>query len=310
MLRRPILPCFLLLALSAVPAFAAGTPVFLFPPDLTLSSDARIKVFVFREGKGPALGLFVNGRQGAPLAGTSFLKGEASLVPGENVIRAGPKKVRVYYLAGPAREKFAAKAAKGKAATVYRSYQLHPALEDGCDGCHVLRDGKLGRKDQKEACYACHEDFGKAAGVEKRYLHEPVANGECTSCHAPHYSALSKLQKDSRGCLACHDPFPAGGSVHGPVRSGRCTACHDPHAGAAPKQLVRGGNALCTGCHREFHSHHRGNAVPGPMTILAPDIPRDEGSLSCLACHAPHQSPRERLLMLAGKELCRRCHPM
>ena len=304
-----LLPGLLLLAWSGGPALAADRPILLFPPDLTLSPEAKITVFVFRRENGPAIRLFVNGKQGAPLAGTSFFQGEASLRPGRNVIKAGPKEVRVYYLEGPRRESFTAKAGKGKAPLIFRSYRLHPALEEGCDGCHRLKEGKLEVKEQKEACYACHDDFGKTAGGEQRHLHEPVANGECTSCHDPHYSTLPKLQKDPKGCLACHELFPSRGSVHRPVRRGRCTDCHDPHAGVAPKQLVRAGNALCTGCHDDFHAHHRGEAVPGPMTVLSPDVPRDGRTLSCLACHAPHQSLGERLLLAAGKELCRRCHP-
>lgn len=251
----------------------------------------------------------VNGKQGAPLTGTSFLSGEAALRPGRNVIRAGQREVRVYYLAGPGREIVTEKAEKGKAPLVFRSYRLHPALEDGCEGCHFLKNGKLGVKELKEACYACHADFGKTAGGERRYVHEPVAGGECASCHAPHYSALPKLQRDPKGCFGCHDPFPARGSVHRPARSGPCTVCHDPHAADAPKLLVRGGNALCFGCHEAVHSHHRGDAVPGSMTTLPADVPRDGRALSCLACHAPHQSPREQLLLAARKELCRKCHP-
>jgi predicted CXXCH cytochrome family protein len=45
------------------------------------------------------------------------------------------------------------------------------------------------------------------------------------------------------------------------------------------------------------------------MTVLSPDIPRDGRSLSCLACHSPHQSTGERLLRNGKEELCRSCHP-
>jgi predicted CXXCH cytochrome family protein len=299
----------LVAACAADPVFAADRTILLFPPDLTLSTDAKINVFVFQGGKGAGIRLFVNGTPGAPLEGTAFLKGEALLRPGMNLVKAGPKGVRVYHLAEPGRETFSVKGKKGKTPLVFRSYRMHPALEDGCEGCHVLNDGKLQAKDQKEACYACHGDFEKTPEGERRFLHEPVASGECTSCHDPHYSALPKLRKNAEGCIGCHDPFPAQGSVHRPVRSRQCTACHDPHAGAAPKQLVRKGNGLCTGCHQGFHFHHRGEAVSGAMTVLPPDMPRDGRSLSCLACHAAHQSPREQLLLDSREALCRRCHP-
>ncbi|MCL5884641.1 MAG: cytochrome c3 family protein [Deltaproteobacteria bacterium] len=291
------------------PACAADTSILLFPPDLTLSSEASIQVFAFQKGKDAPLPVSVNGKPMGTLEGKAFQRGDVRLSPGVNRIKAGPRAARVYFLPGATANRFSLPGGKGNPPLVFRSVRLHPALNDGCDGCHLLKNGKLQEKDQKEACYACHDDFEKTSEGEPRYLHEPVAKGECTSCHDPHRSTLPKLQKDAKGCLACHDPYPMRGSVHRPVRSGQCAACHDPHAGAAPKQLVRGGNGLCIGCHPRSHSHHRGEATGGPMTSLPPDTPRDGRSLSCLACHLPHQSPHERLLANPPEELCRRCHP-
>jgi predicted CXXCH cytochrome family protein len=299
----------LLLAWLSDPAGAADTTVLLFPPDLTLSSEATIQVFALRKGQGGPLPVSVNGKPMGRLEGNAFQRGEVRLSPGINRIKAGSKAVRVYHLPGAAASRFSPSKGKGAAPLVFRSYSLHPALNDGCEGCHLLTNGKLQAKDQKEACYACHGDFGRTAHGEKRYLHEPVAGGECTACHAPHFSALPKLQKDPKGCAACHEPYPLRGSVHRPVRDGRCADCHDPHAGPAPKQLVRAGNGLCLGCHRDSHPHHRGIAEAGPMTVLSADVPRDGRSLSCLACHLPHQSEQERLLPILRDDLCRRCHP-
>jgi len=294
---------------TGAPACAADRTTIVFPPDLTLSSEATIRIFAFRDGKDAPLSVFVNGKSMGTLEGGAFQKGEVPLNPGLNRIQAGPRSTRVYSLPGTAAKRFSLSTGKGNPPLIFRPVRLHPALDDGCDGCHLLKDGKLGRIDQKTACYACHENFEKTTGEEKRYLHEPVANGECTSCHAPHYSTLPKLQKDIKGCFACHDPFPVQGTVHRPVKSGRCTECHNPHVGLAPKQLVRNGNDLCTGCHRNFHVHHRGEAVAGSMTRLPPDIQKDGRSLSCLACHAPHQSTRGQLLLKTREELCRTCHP-
>lgn len=308
-LRGRWFPILLLLALMGEPALAAEKVTLLFPPDLTLSSEATIQVFALRQGKDGALPVFVNGKPVGRLEGKAFQRGEVRLAPGINRIKAGSKTVRVYFLPGTAAKRFSPSKGKGTPPLVFRSYTLHPALGDGCDGCHLPANGKLQVKDQKEACYACHGDFEKTAGGEKRYLHEPVANGECTSCHDPHFSAFPKLQRDAKGCVACHEPYPLRGSIHSPVRDGRCTACHDPHAGPAPKQLVRGGNGLCIGCHGDSHLHHRGTAAAGPMTVLSPDVPLDGRSLSCLACHLPHQSEQERLLRIHRDELCRKCHP-
>jgi predicted CXXCH cytochrome family protein len=303
------LPILFMLAWTGEPARAADTTKILFPPDLTLSSEASIRVFVFRMGKAAPLPVFVNGKPMGALEGKSFQTGEVRLSPGLNRIKAGTRVLRVYHLPGAVDHRFSLPVGKGIPPLVFRSVRLHPALIDGCEGCHLLKEGILQAKDQKEACYACHSDFEKASEGERRYLHEPVAKGECTSCHAPHYSTLPNLQRDAKGCRACHDPYPVRGSIHTPVRGGQCTACHDPHAGAVPKQLVRRGNGLCAGCHKDFHSHHRGNAESGSMTVLPSDTPKDGRFLSCLACHAPHQSPREQLLLNVREELCRRCHP-
>jgi predicted CXXCH cytochrome family protein len=309
-LRGRWLSILLLAALTCGPASAAQKEILLFPPDLTLSSESTIRLFALRNnGKNGPLHVIANGKPAGRLEGKVFQRGEVRLSPGLNRIKAGSKTVRVYFLPGAEAKRFSASRGKGAPPLVFRSYALHPALDDGCDGCHIPTNGKLQVKDQKEACYACHGDFGKTAEGEARFLHEPVASGECASCHDPHFSALPKLQRDAKGCLACHDPYPLRGSVHVPVRDGRCTACHDPHAGQAPKQLVRGGNGLCTGCHGDSHMHHRGIAAAGSMTVLSPGVPRDGRSLSCLACHLPHQSGQERLLRVRRDELCLECHP-
>lgn len=307
--RTAIVSVLLVVARMSDLAWAAETAILLYPPDLTLSSEATIQVHALWKGNDGPLPVLVNGKPIGTLEGKTFRKGEGHLSPGLNRIKIGSKSVRVYYLPGTAAKRFVSSKGKSAPQLVFRSYSLHPALNDGCDGCHLLANGKLQVIDQKEACYACHGNFEKAAGREKRYLHEPVAGGECTACHAPHFSALPKLMKDAKGCGACHEPYPQQGTVHRPVRDGRCVACHDPHAGAMPKLLVRAGNDLCLECHRDSHPHHRGTATPGPMTVLSPDVPMDGRTLSCLACHLPHRSDRERLFSVRRDELCRKCHP-
>lgn len=308
---RPRIPrsVLLLLLLAFLPAGVSGATLLLYPPDRTLSPESRLPVFAAPGGKGAPLSVSVNGRPAGRLQGDPFPKGEVSLAPGLNRIRVGRKEILVYCRPGSREETFLLRTGKGKSPLVFRAYRLHPALEDGCEGCHLFEGGILRAKDQKEACTACHDDFEKGKEGEKRYIHEPVAAGECTACHDPHFSPFPNLGKGGKGCMECHDPFPASGSVHRPVKDGGCTDCHDPHAGVAPKQLVREGNLLCTGCHETVHSHHRGPAVERSMTRLPRDVPRDGVRLSCLACHAPHQSVEKQLLRGSGEALCRTCHP-
>lgn len=297
------------LALSAGAAEAPPPEInVLYPPDLTFSGEPKVKVFAFRGSKGDPVVPVVNGKAASPLEGETFLKGEVSIVTGLNLLQVGGKNIRVFSFPGAAMNTFRSPSGVEGRELVFQSYRLHPALDDGCDGCHTLEGGKLKAKDQKEACYACHNDFSKAEEGKKVFLHTPVASGECTGCHDPHFATRPKLQKLEKGCFECHDPFPSEGTAHRPAVSGECTVCHSPHAGPAPKQLVRGGNALCLGCHKEPHGRHRSSEVAGTMTKVPDDFSREKGELSCIGCHFPHQSANPRLFRKPQDDLCKTCH--
>jgi len=293
--------------LLAAPLRAGEDPVVLYPPDLTLSTADRIRVYAFVPGKDPVTAT-VNGVNAVTLEGEDFRTGELSLFPGLNVLNVGGKRLRVYDVPGARLDRFEQAGPQGTLTFV--ALRLHQALDDGCAGCHVVEGGKLAAKAQKEACYGCHDSFEKAPEGKKAFLHAPVATGECTACHDPHFSALPKLARSDKGCAECHDPFPPGASVHYPVKEGECTACHSPHAGPAPKQLARAGNALCLGCHESPHVQHRSAQVRGTMTQVPPDFPRSGEELACTGCHAPHRSDERRLFTKPQGALCQTCHPV
>jgi len=297
----------LLLVAAAIPARGAGDLVVLYPRDLTLVGEGTVKMFAYQEGGGLPTHVKVNGKVVARLEGEIFRKGEIPLTGGMNVVEAGGRTIRVYSLASGKMNQLRL-SAEGQAAVVFQRYSLHPALDEGCEGCHVLEGAKLGTKGQKEACYACHTDFGAAEEGKVKYLHAPVAAGECTGCHDPHLAPRPKLQKLEKGCLECHDAPPNTGTVHYPVRNRDCIACHGPHVGPAPKQLVSPRNELCIGCNKEYHSQHRTAQVKGKLTQIPDDFPRDKGSLACLGCHTHHQSAERRLFRLPQGRLCQMCH--
>lgn len=297
--------------LLVLPARAAEGPSaldVLYPPDLTLSNEQKIKVFAFRGAKGEPVLPVVNGKTAPPLEGETLLKGEVLLSTGLNLLEVGGKNRRVFVLPNAIMTSFRFPSGKEGEDLVFQAYRLHPALDDGCEGCHVQEGGKLKAKDQKEACYGCHNDFTKAEGGKQLFVHAPVASGECTSCHDPHFATRPKLQKLEKGCGECHDPVPLSGTVHAPVGAGECTACHSPHASAAKKQLVRPGNALCLGCHKATHDRHRSSVVLGTMTRVPEDFPVEPGQLSCIGCHAPHQSAEVKLFRRGQQDLCKVCH--
>ena len=297
--------------LLVLPARAAQGPSaleVLYPPDLTFSVEPKVKVFAFRGSKGEPVSPVVNGKAADPLEGEMFLKGEIPLSPGFNLLQIGEKNLRVFVLQNAVMDTFRFPSGKEGQDLVFQAYRLHPALDDGCEGCHTLEGGKLKAKDQKEACYGCHNDFTKSEGGKKVFVHAPVTSGECTACHDPHFATRPKLQKLEKGCLECHDPFPTTGTVHRPAGNGECAACHSPHAGPAAKQLVRPGNALCLGCHTEPHRRHRSSVVLGALTRIPDDFPKAAGELACIGCHVPHQSPNPRLFTKPQAELCKICH--
>ena len=300
-----------LLLLGAVPVRGAGDLIVLYPPDLTLVEEGSVKMFAYQGGGGIPTHVRVNGKVAARLDGEVFRKAEIALVPGLNVLEAGGKTVRVYSLPNSKLDIFRAPAEKeGVEPLAFRKLRLHPALDDGCEGCHTIEGARLAAKPQKEACYACHTDFGAPEEGKEKFLHAPVAAGECTGCHDPHFSARPKLQKLEKGCLECHDAPPESGTIHYPVKNRECTACHGPHVGPAPKQLVRPGNALCIGCHEKPHAQHRSADVKGKLTQIPDDFPRDKGELGCLGCHKAHQSEERRLFVLPQGKLCQTCHPV
>lgn len=295
---------------GAPPAAAGDTPSVVYPPDRALVTDNTVAILAFWGGEADAIPVSVNGIGKDSLEGEHFFSGSVDLAFGSNLIDVGGTKVRVYSFPGSKLEQYrTAPGPDGSPPLTFRSYRLHPALEDGCEGCHTVTEGKLATMLLKDACYSCHDNFEEAGGdAEKWYVHAPVEAGECTACHDPHYSTRRKLLKADRICMECHDPFPEEGTVHIPVKYGECIACHSPHAGPAPKQLRRVGNALCLGCHETPHRQHRSAEIKGKLTAIPPDFPVEKGELSCLGCHRPHQSPERRLFRMKQGEMCQTCH--
>ncbi len=300
----------LLFLFFAVPVRGAGDLAVLYPRDLTLTADEKIRIYAFQPGGGVPTYVKLNGKVVGKLEGAEFRKGEVPLAEGLDLLEVGGKLIRVFRMSGTKLAQLPVPAGEGSAPVVFQAVAVHAALDEGCEGCHTVEGVKLAAKEQKAACYACHTDFGAAEEGKQKFLHAPVAAGECTGCHDPHFSERPKLQKLEKGCFECHDRFPSDGVVHPPVAEGNCKGCHSPHVGPAPKMLLAAGNALCIGCHENPHGQHRSAAVKGKNTLVPDDFPRDKEDLACLGCHMPHQSPERRLFRVNQGALCRTCHPV
>jgi len=159
-----------------------------------------------------------------------------------------------------------------------------------------------------EECGSCHDDVRG---------HEKIAgyHADCETCHGGgSLHAGSEEIADIRhpansDCLACHslerDTHLTWGSGEHSRAGLLCSDCHDPHE--PTKRHLRetqslhfadldAASGLCVACHEgvaakfDFPSHH----------------PVQEGAMSCLDCHDPHE---DRRVSFGGRnQLCAGCH--
>lgn len=166
-----------------------------------------------------------------------------------------------------------------------------------------------------EACADCHE---KELAYHKRSKHASVSIAfsdgikendveGCESCHgAGSLHVESQHKKDIRrestdACFSCHLNQKAKFKLqhHHPVPEGRmkCSDCHTNLHGRdvrAVANLKRQEDETCFKCHKE---------VKGPF-VFEHDALRD----GCTACHNPHGSVQDKLLLAGQTAVCLRCH--
>jgi predicted CXXCH cytochrome family protein len=164
-------------------------------------------------------------------------------------------------------------------------------------------------------CAQCHSDiadsFATATHAKVAVASAGAMNTGCESCHGPgslHVKAgggagtIINPKKSPETCFQCHlDKRGQFSLPHShPVLAGKmsCGDCHDPHKDSA----IRGGGAAlaastetCLRCHTQ---------QAGPYTYEHGAI-REEG---CLACHNPHGTVNDKMLVARDANLCLRCH--
>ena len=143
----------------------------------------------------------------------------------------------------------------------------------------ALKDGK----DRDIGCEACHGPASKhvAAGGGKGSIVNPGKSPEaCFQCHL-----------DKRGQFA----LPNSHQVLNGKMS--CGDCHDVHEGAAIAGTgfdIEKQTATCTKCHTQ---------QKGPFVY-------EHGAIKegCTACHNPHGTVNQKMLLARDANLCLRCH--
>lgn len=163
-------------------------------------------------------------------------------------------------------------------------------------------------------CVECHKDqtghFASATHAHVVVADPKLGDTGCEACHGAgsvHVKSggargtIVNPGKSPEACFACHLEKRGEFSLphtH-PVLAGRvsCIDCHDVHAGDAVKGVgaaMESQNETCTKCH---------TAQKGPFIF-------EHGAMNegCVACHSPHGSVNQKMLIARDANLCLRCH--
>jgi len=164
-------------------------------------------------------------------------------------------------------------------------------------------------------CASCHEEkAGKFAHASHASLAVTGTDGKeissCEACHGPaslHVKAgdgkhIINPGKNPEACFKCHlDKRSQFSLPHAhQVLNGKmtCADCHDVHEGNAIKgsggATLENENETCTVCH---------TAQKGPFVFKHQAM--REG---CTACHNPHGSVNQKMLLQRDSNLCVKCH--
>lgn len=163
-------------------------------------------------------------------------------------------------------------------------------------------------------CTQCHEEqtghFATATHAKLALADAKVGNTGCEACHGPgslHVKAgggrgtIINPKKSPEACFQCHldkrGQFALPNSHQ--VMNGKmsCADCHDPHEGPAIRgtaATLEAENETCTKCH---------TAQKGPFIFKHNAM--KEG---CTACHNPHGTVNQKMLVARDANLCLRCH--
>ncbi len=214
----------------------------------------------------------------------------------------------------------------------------HPALDMGCETCHVTH--KTGdptkrefayhlTKDAPALCIDCHDPKDEA--IVKAHRNQPFANADCLTCHDPHRSAAPMLMQAfvhppfaDKSCDTCHARAKDGkvvltqenvkslcvmchedeekkiqtAKVQHPGAQGDCTDCHNPHAGRTPGFLQPDAVAACLACHTQQAEEGKEAHAHAPAF-----------EWGCAICHEPHGGANTHLLRANNTNaLCLECH--
>ncbi|MBL1216087.1 MAG: hypothetical protein D8M59_01175 [Planctomycetes bacterium] len=190
----------------------------------------------------------------------------------------------------------------------HEKYVHGPVAGGACIVCHEphsSRQEHLLSKEANKLCTQCHFEIEteRSPGL---HIHSAMDKG-CTSCHDPHASELRYQLHESTPdlCFQCHENIGETAehaeSLHAIMDPGACTKCHNPHSSRLAKLQKQVQPDLCLNCHDEAIETPDGRTLTN-MAQLLKDNPSQHGPIregACSACHQPHSSDKQNLLLLS-----------
>lgn len=201
--------------------------------------------------------------------------------------------------------------------SVQRGLVIPGTHVSGCEACHgpgslhvegegdgfIIGASILGTQEQGvrvAMCLQCHTD----KGMDWTGSAHAGTDVSCATCHTDqvHFMVGVKPVVDFRNkgdfCLQCHAAEAADFRLpfRHQVLEGAidCQDCHNPHTGF-DVTTWDGLNRVCLTCHMEME---------GPWVYEHDGVSGEE----CVACHRPHGSVHDKLLVTESNSLCLQCH--
>jgi predicted CXXCH cytochrome family protein len=188
-------------------------------------------------------------------------------------------------------------------------FHQNDRLPESCVDCHDLQEtgtiAPVGLQ-QQTSCITCHPTLF----AKNPWQHSPAISQQCLTCHQQSVNNYPMKIGFREGridetCLTCHTAkkdLKSRQHIHGAMIGG-CTLCHNPH-GSKHRYLLwaEGSLWLCITCHDDKQN----------LLDNKDPVPYVHGIIfgkGCIACHDPHASDEEFMLLKRVNNLCVSCHP-